>query len=345
MYPRAVTRGPSVAALSWLSLCALYVALGVLGLVDGLWVVTPYIFALTVARVVEPRPRLRRALGTVAIVGGTAAVLVGVTLGIGRTPMIAVVPAETVRVATVVGWSLAAAGALTLACALAPVRRRLFRPLALDPASAVHATAAALYATTLVVMVSSFALLYDDPGETILLYLSDPAVSLLTDVPLALAGVGWLVVRNLPEALNRLGFVPITRRQVAWAGVVAAAFVVAAGILDHAEAWLLPGIYAREGRFSLKFANVSPWLGAPLVALAAGVGEEAVFRGALQPRFGVVLTALLFAAVHVQYEIPGIALIFLIGVTLGILRERTSTTFTAVAHMLYDIAAFLLPDF
>jgi hypothetical protein len=86
-------------------------------------------------------------------------------------------------------------------------------------------------------------------------------------------------------------------------------------------------------------------VGAPLVALAAGVGEEAVFRGALQPRFGVPLTALLFAAVHVQYEIPGIVLIFLIGVALGILRERTSTTFTAVAHMLYDIAAFLLPDF
>jgi len=144
--------------------------------------------------------------------------------------------------------------------------------------------------------------------------------------------------------VNRLGFVPITRRQVAWAGVVAGGFVVAAGVLDHAEAWLLPEIYGREGRFSLKFANVSPWLGAPLVAVAAGVGEEAVFRGALQPRVGVPLTALLFAAVHVQYEIPGIMLIFLIGVVLGILRERTSTTFTAVAHMLYDIAAFLLPD-
>ena len=340
-----MTRGHLVAALPWLVLCAVYVALGVAGLVDSLWVVTPYILALTVARVVESRPRLRRALRAVVIVGGTAAIFVGVTLGIGRTRMIAVVPADTVRAMTLAGWSLVAAGALVLACAIVPVRRRLFRPFALDPTSAVQTTAAALYTTTLVVMMGSFVLLYDDPGETILLYLSDPVVSLLTDVPLALAGVGWLVTRNLPEALTRLGFVPVTRRQVAWAGVVAAVLVVAAGVLDHAEAWLLPQIYAREGRFSLRFANVSPWLGAPLVALAAGVGEEAVFRGALQPRFGVVLTALLFASVHVQYEVPGIALIFVIGVTLGILRERTSTTFTAVAHMLYDIAAFLLPDF
>ncbi|PYN65256.1 MAG: hypothetical protein DMD90_10150 [Candidatus Rokuibacteriota bacterium] len=193
-------------------------------------------------------------------------------------------------------------------------------------------------------MAGSFVLLYDDPGETIPIYLSDPVVSLLTDVPLALAGVGWLMTRNFSMALGRLGFEPITRRQVAWAGVVAAAFVVAAGLLDHVEAWLLPEIYEREGRFSLKFANVSPWLGAPLVAVAAGVGEEAVFRGAMQPRFGVPLTALLFAAVHVQYEIPGIILIFLIGVVLGVLRDRTSTTFTALAHMLYDIAAFLIPD-
>ncbi len=329
----------------WLSLCVLYVALGVTGLVDGLWVVTPYIAALTLARLVEPRSRLRRALGALVIAGASAAIIVGVTLGIGHPLVIAGVPSDTARLATVAVWSLVAAGALTLACAITPLRRRLFRPLSLDPASAVHATAAALYLTTLVAMVGSFVLLYDDPGETILLYLTDPAISLLTDVPLALAGVGWLVVRNFPAAVSRLGFVPITRHQVAWAGVVAAVFVVAAGVLDQAEAWLLPDIYAREGRFSLKFANVSPWVGAPLVALAAGVGEEAVFRGALQPRFGVPLTALLFAAVHVQYEIPGIVLIFLIGVALGILRERTSTTFTSVAHMLYDIAAFLLPDF
>src|SRR2546422_1865680 len=69
---------------------------------------------------------------------------------------------------TVAGWSLVAAGALVLACAIVPVRRRLFRPFALDPTSAVQTTTAALYTTTFVVMVGTFALLYDDPGETIL---------------------------------------------------------------------------------------------------------------------------------------------------------------------------------
>src|SRR5262249_27221886 len=212
-----------------------------------------------------------------------------------------------------------------------PLRPVLPGPRALARGRAAPPPAAALYATTLVVMAGSFVLLYDDPGETILLYLSDPAISLLSDLPLALAGVGWLIARDVPATLDRLGFRPLTRRHVAWAGVVAVVLVIAAGVLDRAEAWLLPQIYAREGRCALKFANVSPWIGAPLVAVAAGVGEEAVFRGALQPRFGVALTALLFAAVHVQYEIPGIIMIFVIGVVLGVLRERTSTTFTAVA--------------
>src|SRR5262249_57991306 len=136
-------------------------------------------------------------------------------------------------------------------------------------------TAAVLYATTLVVMAGSFVLLYDDPGETIPIYLSDPAVSLLTDVPLALAGVGWLMTRNFSMALGRLGFVPITRRQVAWAGVVAAAFVVAAGLLDPVEAGLLPEVYQREGRFPPKVANVSPGRAAALVAGGAPPREGA----------------------------------------------------------------------
>jgi membrane protease YdiL (CAAX protease family) len=35
-----------------------------------------------------------------------------------------------------------------------------------------------------------------------------------------------------------------------------------------------------------------------LLALASGVGEEAFFRGALQPRVGLVLASLLFGAAH-----------------------------------------------
>ena len=39
------------------------------------------------------------------------------------------------------------------------------------------------------------------------------------------------------------------------------------------------------------------------LGLAAGIGEETLFRGALQPRFGLLITSLLFALLHSQYGI------------------------------------------
>jgi len=39
-----------------------------------------------------------------------------------------------------------------------------------------------------------------------------------------------------------------------------------------------------------------------LLGLSAGIGEEITLRGALQPKLGLALTSLLFAALHVQYS-------------------------------------------
>ena len=74
-------------------------------------------------------------------------------------------------------------------------------------------------------------------------------------------------------------------------------------------------------------------------------GEEVLLRGALQPRLGIVLTALLFGALHVQYQVPGMLVIVLIGIGLGIVKERTSTSCVILVHVLYDAGAFFLPDF
>jgi membrane protease YdiL (CAAX protease family) len=202
-----------------------------------------------------------------------------------------------------------------------------------------------MFVFTLVLCGGIFVLLLDDPGETIFLYLKDPVISLLSDVPLALAGVGFMLRRDLKQSLGRLGFSSISPKEFGWAVGVTVPILLGVLLFDLAEKLLLPEIHALEDRFPMKFANVSPLLGIPAVSLAAGVGEEAVFRGALQPRFGIVLTALLFAALHIQYQLPGIIVIFIIGIVLGVMRKRKSTTFTACVHMVYDIMAFLLPDF
>jgi membrane protease YdiL (CAAX protease family) len=83
-------------------------------------------------------------------------------------------------------------------------------------------------------------------------------------------------------------------------------------------------------------------VGAAIVlGLCAGIGEEVLVRGALQPRVGLVAASLLFACAHVQYTWFGILTVGLLGVALGILRARTNTTVAIVVHSLYDVLAAL----
>jgi membrane protease YdiL (CAAX protease family) len=46
------------------------------------------------------------------------------------------------------------------------------------------------------------------------------------------------------------------------------------------------------GRFNLSFSEIA------IVSICAGVGEEMLFRGALQPFFGIIITSFLFVAIH-----------------------------------------------
>jgi membrane protease YdiL (CAAX protease family) len=76
-----------------------------------------------------------------------------------------------------------------------------------------------------------------------------------------------------------------------------------------------------------------------VLGVSAGVGEEVLVRGALQPRVGLVWASLLFAAGHVQYTWFGMLTIMMLGITLGLIRKYANTTTAIVVHGLYDIIA------
>jgi membrane protease YdiL (CAAX protease family) len=78
-----------------------------------------------------------------------------------------------------------------------------------------------------------------------------------------------------------------------------------------------------------------------VLGVSAGVGEELMVRGALQPRVGLVWASLLFAAAHVQYTWFGMLTIVLLGMTLGVVRKSANTTTAIVVHVLYDVIAAL----
>ena len=77
------------------------------------------------------------------------------------------------------------------------------------------------------------------------------------------------------------------------------------------------------------------------VALAAGVCEETLFRGALQPRIGILLSSALWASYHLQYTCNGLPsssnlYILLLGLVFGVLRKWGGLWPAVLAHTVYD---------
>jgi hypothetical protein len=225
------------------------------------------------------------------------------------------------------------------------VRALVTRPLDLDPDSAVHVVSGLGFVVALLFTATAFVDLQGAPADALPLVVTDPIVALLGDGAVALAGVGFMLTRGVRDTLARLDLRPLRPRALLGAAVIAAAFHGGVGVLEHVEGVVFPGLAALEDRFDYEFVGLPPVLGGVLLSIGVGIGEEMLFRGAMQPRFGLLPTAALFAAFHVQYQIPGIVMIFLVGVGMGLIKRRTSTTFTAAVHVLYDVGAFLLPDF
>jgi membrane protease YdiL (CAAX protease family) len=97
------------------------------------------------------------------------------------------------------------------------------------------------------------------------------------------------------------------------------------------------------------FRGVS-WLGLAVVAIAAGVGEEILFRGALQPMAerwwgavaGLVLVSVLFGALHAA-SWAYFVLATLVGFYLGWLaREFDDLTTPIFVHAAYDFTALVV---
>lgn len=156
---------------------------------------------------------------------------------------------------------------------------------------------------------------------------------------LTLAGVGFLVRRNARETAERLGLRNLRLRDL----VVVLAGAVGLLALNGGTEWLqrqwLPGLYAHDKHVNdALVTGMTAWQ-AMLLGVTAGVGEELTMRGALQPKLGLVLTSLLFASLHVQYSWYGMLVVMLIGMVLGVLRQRTSTTVCIAVHALYDVVA------
>jgi uncharacterized protein len=154
----------------------------------------------------------------------------------------------------------------------------------------------------------------------------------------ALLGVGLLVRRTPAQAFARLGLVRLAPWQLALALAAAGVFYAFSSGVDLLSQRLTPDLAQEVDAANQRlFGRLGDPLGIATIALAAGVCEEVLFRGALQPRLGILWTSLVFAAVHSQYGLSlDVVAVYVLAVCLGLLRSFANTTTTVVCHVAYN---------
>jgi len=247
------------------------------------------------------------------------------------------------------GFGFVVLGAALLApvCLLPAVRCGLARLIPIDAASCVHAAALALAIQATGLNFSQLPLL---GGLDVLAQGASqvPFLALLaSNLPIglfALVGVGFLVRRSPRETWQRLGVKRIAWRDLGLVVVLTLLILVFYYGIDWVWRALDPeGYELVEALGEVLYGGVMSTWRAIVISVVAGVTEELFFRGALQPRFGWLLTAVLFTAAHVQYGFtPATLEVFGGALVLGWLRRRTNTSTCVLLHVLYDLAGLLV---
>jgi uncharacterized protein len=235
------------------------------------------------------------------------------------------------------------------------VRKAVAHIIPIDPNNTLHSIALSMTMLVLANMTTLLGLGLGNLASTLEQTNASPAVGMtilttwvqeLLMAWLGLMGVGWLSRRGFRAALKRLDIVRPTWRQVAiglgaGVGLALAVSLILLG-LRHIGIDVSSDIQKISEKLVGGMAR-SPW-GVLTIGLAAALGEETVFRGALQPRFGIVASALIFAIMHAQYGLTlSTFTVFAIGLVLGYVRQRTNTSTSMVVHAVYNIVVSVLP--
>ena len=244
------------------------------------------------------------------------------------------------RTAELLAVPLMIAGALGLVFLIPTVQRGVARLIPIRPGSPV------IYLTIVLglLLVAQQAGAQVQPGTP--LTLGD---LLAQDIPLLILsfiGVGILVRRSPRETAERLGLFPPRQRRwwlIALLGIFAF-LAIAYGIERLADRVSPTSQQQVTNATNVLFSHFNNPLGVILLGLMPALVEETLFRGALLPRLGVVVTAVLFAALHTQYAITFATLeVFVLGIGLGLLRVRSGSTLPCmVTHAGYNIAVGLI---
>ena len=225
-------------------------------------------------------------------------------------------------------------------------RHSLFKHTQINPQSPIHGLAMLFVGY----LGGNVGLILSQGGLEQLAETADPATIFdivspaLIFAALGFSGVGLLIRRDWSSVLHRLGLVKPTRSQLFLGVRWIFTLVLLQGVVGVIWATLNPEQAEQLTEVNdLLLQNVDTVWEWGLLALSAGIGEEILFRGALQPIVGLPLTAVIFALGHVQYGLTPITLlIFVLGLILGTIRKRTNTTVAIFVHSGYNFVLGLI---
>lgn len=227
-------------------------------------------------------------------------------------------------------------------------RRGIARVTPMDPASPIDFSALALLLA--IVAFLGFSLLTVDGDEAAVPELTTGAaissliINFLAFVGLAYVAVGYRNYRNGADATARLGLRKPTLMEVG----IGLAAVIPAFVFSMIGS-LLTSVFQPDvvERLTETIENMTSGvqnpLGALLLGLCTGIGEEILFRGAIQPRFGILLTTIFWTVLHTQYELTWVIVgLLLMGIMLGLIRKHYGTTAAIITHAVYNALVVLL---
>ena len=176
------------------------------------------------------------------------------------------------------------------------------------------------------------------------------SIVILISTPVQVALLVLMAQQTGDNAAHYLGFVPPRRSDI----VVAVVSVIAFIVLGNTVSWLIGQNIVTPFQSDIyRTAAAAGWLPVLwlVVVVVTPIGEETLFRGFLfrgwlrEPRDAwpvIGISALLFAAVHVQYDYLVIAQVFVFGMLLGFFRWASgSTILTMLMHALVNLEGML----
>lgn len=164
---------------------------------------------------------------------------------------------------------------------------------------------------------------------------------------LAVAGCGIFITRKPKEVLTRLGLV----RPEGWH--IGIALLMIAFTFTYDYVWSqFTGSTGVGGKLSTynagTFSASGGAGGAAFLALAtgicAGLGEEILMRGGLQPVLGIIPAGILHGVLHGQFQHAPILIVQIAGwsCAMGVVRKYTNTTTTIITHATYNFLTTFL---